>query len=86
MACNFFLLTCKDLIHIKYLKGAGMNLKLKSKIIEKFGQQWRFCKTINMHDSLLSKFITGARDPNTEHKKLIAEGLGCEIKDLFPEK
>ncbi len=63
-----------------------MNLKLKIRILESFGAQWKFCKTIDMHDSLLSKFITGAREPNAEHKKIIADGLGCKIKDLFPGK
>ena len=62
-----------------------MNRKLKAKIVEHYGQQWRFAKSIGIHDSLLSKFVTGARDAPPEMQEKIAEKLDCPAKEIFPE-
>jgi DNA-binding transcriptional regulator YdaS (Cro superfamily) len=62
-----------------------MNLTLKARIVERFGQQWKFAQEIGIHDSLLSKFVTGAREPGEDHREKIAKGLGCKQNEIFPE-
>ena len=61
-----------------------MNNLLKAKIIEKFGKQWLFARKIGIHESVLSKIISGCKPPSKDQKKMIAKGLRCNEKDIFP--
>lgn len=60
-----------------------MNLKLKARIIERFGTQADFGEAIGMDDSLISKIIRGRRTLNPEMQLIWAKALGCNPKDIF---
>ena len=60
-----------------------MNRKLKGKIVEKFGTQFEFSKTINEHESNISRVIRGRRELSQEDQKMWAEVLGAESAGLF---
>jgi hypothetical protein len=45
-----------------------MNLKLKARIIERFGSQIQFAHTIHEDESLVSKVVRGWRPLSTEKK------------------
>lgn len=60
-----------------------MNLKLKIKILEYYFSQMAFAQDLGIHDSELSKFARGWRDPKPELKKMIAEKLRCVPEEIF---
>ena len=60
-----------------------MNLKLKIKIIERFGTQADFAQAVNENESLISRVIRGRRSLADERKKRWAGALGCDVKGLF---
>jgi len=62
-----------------------MNLKLKEKIVEKYGTQADFAQVIEMDDSLISKIIRGRRKLDPEKQIEWANALGCQPKDIFKE-
>ncbi len=62
-----------------------MNLKLKAKIIEKYGKQWMFAKDIGVDESYVSRIITGARLLPDTNKKEWADLLGSTVEQLFQE-
>jgi len=61
-----------------------MNLKLKAKIVEKYGTQADFADVIDMDDSLISKIIRGRRKLNTEMQFVWAKALGCVFRRKLP--
>ncbi len=63
-----------------------MNLKLKAKIIEKYGTQADFAQIIDMDDSLISKIIRGRRTLNSAKQFEWAQALGCKPKDIFEDE
>ena len=60
-----------------------MNLKLKSKIVEKYGTQSDFAPVVNEDETIISRVIRGRRELNPEKQKIWADVLGCEPKELF---
>jgi len=62
-----------------------MNLQLKSRIIAKYGKQWVFAREIGVHDSVVSKVVTGARELPADQIQLWAEKLDCDINEIFPQ-
>ena len=62
-----------------------MNLKLKAKIIEKYGTQADFAPVINTDESLISKFIRGRRKLSPENQTIWANALDCKPSDIFEE-
>ncbi len=60
-----------------------MNWKLKVKIVEKFGTQWRFAQHVGVDDSLVSKAITGATRLQPEQKEKWAKALKAPVEELF---
>ena len=60
-----------------------MNLKLKAKIIEKYGTQADFAPVIDTDESLISKIVRGRRKLNTEKQLVWAKALGCRPEDIF---
>jgi plasmid maintenance system antidote protein VapI len=61
-----------------------MNLKLKGKIIEKFGTQWKFAHSLGTHEHVVSQVIQGKRSLTVEDQKRWAEKLGDKEERLFP--
>ena len=62
-----------------------MNLKLKAKIIEKFGTQADFAAATKDDETLVSRVIRGRRFLSTEDQKTWAALLDCEPNQLFTE-
>lgn len=60
-----------------------MNLKLKLKIIEKYLSQWKFAAAVNEHETIVSKVVRKQRELPEKKKKIWANTLGCEMKDIF---
>lgn len=60
-----------------------MNRKLKGKIVEKFGTQFEFSKTINEHESNISRVVRGRRKLSQEDKKLWLDALGGELTEAL---
>jgi len=63
-----------------------MNLKLKAKIVEKYGTQADFAQVVKMDDSLISKIIRGRRKLDIEKQIYWAEALDSTAKELFPRE
>ncbi len=61
-----------------------MNLKLKFKILEKFGRQYRFARTLGIDDAIVSKAVTGQKQPTEANKLKMADALDCSVEDIFP--
>ena len=60
-----------------------MNLKLKAKIIEKYGTQADFAPVIETDESLISKIIRGRRTLPVEKQVEWAKALGSTPRELF---
>ena len=62
-----------------------MNRLLKAKMIEHYGSQWEFSKALGIHESFVSKIVTGARILSSEDQKKWADLLQSEVSELFTE-
>ena len=62
---------------------SAVNLKLKAKIVEKYGTQADFAPVINTDESLISKIIRGRRKLDTKMQFVWAKALGCRPEDIF---
>ena len=60
-----------------------MNLKLKFRIIERYGTQSRFAMACNRNDNWISRIITGRQAPSEIEKQLIAKLLEIEDIDYY---
>lgn len=60
-----------------------MNLKLKTKILERGRSQKDVARALNIHDTRLSEFVQEWKEPDREMKEAIASELGCQVEDLF---
>jgi len=61
----------------------NMNIKLKLKIIEKFGSQADFAGFISEHEALISRVIRCRHDLSAQKKQKWAEALGCRTAEIF---
>lgn len=62
-----------------------MNLKLKAKIIEKFGTQADFAIVAKGDESFISRVVRGRRNLSPEDQKSWATLLDCEPNKLFEQ-
>jgi len=60
-----------------------MNVKLKVRILERFGKQWRFAQQMQMPEDRLSKIIYGRREATKEEKGKMADLLDTSIGYLW---
>ena len=60
-----------------------MNMKLKAKIIEHYGHQWRFAAAAGVPESLVSKILNGRFELSDENKRIWAKFLKCKASDIF---
>lgn len=63
-----------------------MNFKLKARIVERFGSQWKFAQAVKDHESNISKVIRGRKRLKPEIQKRWAKVLGCEPEELGLKK
>lgn len=61
----------------------NLNLKLKLKIIEKYGGQWKFAAAVGEHESSVSKVMRYQRPLPESKKKIWARALKCRIEEIF---
>lgn len=59
------------------------NLKLKGRIIEKFGTQWGFAKAVDAREAFISKIVRGHRKLADAEQKMWAQTLEAEVQELF---
>ena len=62
-----------------------MNLKLKSKIVEKFESQANFAQVVKTDESIISRVVRGRRSLPVETQKKWADTLFCKPEDIFPD-
>lgn len=62
------------------------NLKLKARVIEKYGNQSLFCLKAGMREDRLSRLIHGRSTPSDKEKATISRRLGAKPDDIFPSK
>jgi hypothetical protein len=60
-----------------------MNYKLKAKIIERFGYQWKFAQFLEIDEAVISRVLRGSRQLDDAAKKQWADALGSTEKELF---
>lgn len=60
-----------------------MNLKLKAKIIEKFGKMIDFSKKVGMTEQAVSRIVTGRQALPGSEKEKWAKFLECKIDEIF---
>jgi len=65
---------------------ATMNRKLKAKIVEVFGTQADFAKSMGLHSSRVSTVVRRRWDLSDEEQKQWAAALGCNPSDIFYER
>jgi len=61
-----------------------MNRKLKAKIIENHGSQWRFAHALGIHESEVSKIIRGKGTLSPDERRKWAHALQVK-EDFFRE-
>jgi hypothetical protein len=62
------------------------NLKLKARIVERYGSQSNFAYATNTDEAIISKIIRGRRKPTDEQCAIWASLLGTEPDRLFDER
>jgi transcriptional regulator with XRE-family HTH domain len=62
-----------------------VNIRLKTKIIERGLSQLRVARDAGVSDSYLSKVINGWLDPSNEIKARLASVVGCTVEEIFPQ-
>jgi hypothetical protein len=62
-----------------------MKRKLKARIIEQFGAQYRFARELNVQETEISAVIRGHKDLEPEKRRKWARVLKCDERDIFTE-
>jgi hypothetical protein len=63
-----------------------MNKILKGKIVECFGSQFEFARTIGEHESVVSRVIRGHCELDQVRREKWAKVLETDVKRLFPHQ
>ncbi|WP_319548815.1 helix-turn-helix transcriptional regulator [Desulfogranum marinum] len=61
------------------------NLRLKARIIEQHGAQFRFSGKLGVNESTVSQVINGKHHLPPDEKKRWAKKLQCQVSDIFPQ-
>ena len=61
-----------------------VNLKLKARIIERFGSQVDFARALKVDEQTISRVIRGREGLPEEAQKQWAKKLSCDIKEEWP--
>lgn len=57
--------------------------KLRARMIEIYGGQWRFANAINEHESMVSKILLGRRELSPEKRKVWAKALDIKESEIL---
>jgi len=63
-----------------------MNIPLKIKILESGISQFQLARTVGISDTHLSKIVNGWIIPPGDLKSSIAQAIGCNPSDIFPDE
>ena len=63
-----------------------VNLKLKARIVEKFGSQWQFARHLNSHEAVISRVIRGHWNLSEAERDKWAKALESEPEILFGDQ
>ena len=63
----------------------AVNIRLKTKLMERGISQFEIARKIGVSDSWMSRVVQNWIDPPMEVKVKLAEGLGCQVQEIFPE-
>lgn len=58
-----------------------MRSALKTKIIERFGHQWKFAEKVEMDETVVSKIVRRGKPLRPEERRRWAKALGCSASD-----
>jgi plasmid maintenance system antidote protein VapI len=61
-----------------------MNQKLKAKIIENYGSQFRFAHALGTHETEISAVVRGRKTLEPDKLREWARLLNCNVEDVFP--
>lgn len=59
-----------------------MDNKLRAKIIENYGSQYKFAHALGTHETEVSSVVRGHKTLTPEKRRLWARLLKCKAKDL----
>jgi hypothetical protein len=59
-----------------------MNLKLKARIIEQYGAQYRFARELNVQETEITNVVHGRKELAPNELREWARLLKCKAKDL----
>ena len=62
-----------------------MNRILKARIIQCFGSQTDFARSLQISEERLSRIIHGRTVPCAPEKEVIAKKLGTHMNEVFPD-
>ena len=62
------------------------NLRLKGKIVEKFGSQTDFATVLKLKESYVSYIVRGRRKLDPGSQAEWASRLGCKVSDIFEQE
>ena len=74
------------MVNTMQIQEATMNRRLKARIVEVFGTQADFAKSMGLHDSRVSTVVRRRWDLSDEEQKQWAAALGCSPSDIFHER
>ncbi|MCB2217443.1 MAG: DUF739 family protein [Desulfobulbaceae bacterium] len=60
-----------------------MNLKLKAKIVENYGAQWRFAAALQVQESVVSRVVRGKLSLSDEQRRRWADLLKTQPEIIF---
>jgi len=60
-----------------------INLRLKTRILERFGTQFNVARALGMSEDRLSRIIHGRKEPTPEEMKEICRILSARQEDIF---
>lgn len=63
-----------------------MNKLLKGKIVERYGSQFEFARSIGEHESVVSRVIRGRHTLAVHERVKWAKALGCDDADVISEQ
>ena len=65
------------------MSNQGINLRLKSLILERFRAQFYVARALGISEDRLSRIIHGRREPTPEERKAICRILNVKQEDIF---
>ena len=61
----------------------GINVRLKTRILERFGTQFYVARALGISEDRLSRIIHGRKEPTPEERKAICRILNVKQEDIF---